>query len=256
MKTSTSLDATWRALLAGCALASGCQSGSQVVSPDVVHEERDVVAIVDGHPIEPQALNTRFDAGLPYFAAPDGSFTPAAALGAKLRIADELIDEALVEAEAARRGLTVSDAEVDGRLPITLPGGAGGALDPDLRARARRELLAERVAGVDDVVVSDQMVDSYYADYASSLAPQDGAPPTLAEAREQIRQLLTTSLREARRDQTRRRLRASAAVSNDIESRYAEMLAAGTPDLSALVSGTPPPLPGATSAETPLTVGR
>ena len=204
------------------------------------------MAVVDGQVLPPQELNERYAAAIASLAAPDGTVPPIAAISAKLRIVEQLIDEALADAAAARKGLTVTEAEIDAWL-VTIQGTtADEKCASALRARARYELLMYRLSGEADVVATDAMIATYYQNSFKSFERLSGTSttvPPLSELREEIRYNLDASLRSARHDRLQRTLRATIPWSNELAKRFAPYLQSGEPLLTDLISGTPPPRP-------------
>jgi hypothetical protein len=192
-----------------------------------------VIGYVAGAPIPAEALEARYAAQLPAFAGPDGTVTPLAAQSARLRISEELVDEALVEAAAATRGVTVGEDEIDARVEP----GAGD----EARARVRRELLVDRLAGVAEEPPSDVLVEAFYADNILAFvpvgAPSGTAPRPLAQVREEIRAFVGASLRAARRDALRRELRFTIPFTNTVALALGDL---EPPRLEDIVLGVPP----------------
>jgi hypothetical protein len=155
------------------------------------------------------------------------------AQSARLRISEELVDEALVEAAAATRGVTVGEDEIDARVEP----GAGD----EARARVRRELLVDRLAGVAEEPPSDVLVEAFYADNILAFvpvgAPSGTAPRPLAQVREEIRAFLGASLRAARRDALRRELRFTIPFTNTVALALGDL---EPPRLEDIVLGVPP----------------
>jgi hypothetical protein len=204
------------------------------------------VAVVDGQVLPPQELNERYAASIASFASPDGKVSPIAAMSAKLRIVEQLIDETLTDTVAARNSVTVTEAEIDAWLAT-----AQGALADEkhasaLRARARHELLVDRLSGAADVVVTDEMIATYYQDNLHSFERRSDTGTTvvpLSEVREQLRSSLGASLRGARRDEFLRYLRATIPWSNELEKRFAPHLPDGAPSRADIIIGAPPSRP-------------
>lgn len=95
---------------AGPAALSGCHGGSAEHPPG---PETQAIALVAGHPVSPEEFNARYELRKPRLVLADGSVPEVAVAFTKVRIADELVDEALILAEAERRGWSISDADLD-----------------------------------------------------------------------------------------------------------------------------------------------
>jgi hypothetical protein len=125
----------------------------------------------------------------------DSAGEPAELDRVKSRLLDNLVDEKILLAEAERRGVEVSDSELDAWLEggggEGLPGTA--AADPDSREAARRELKIQKLREAyarAHARVSDEEVDSYLAAHREELEP---AP------RPYLRRALFRTLEEAKR---------------------------------------------------------
>lgn len=116
------------------------------------------MAVVDGQPVSLPLFNLLYESrrSMP----PAGQVSDRAAVDLKLAIAQQLIDDFLVERAAHRRGVDISEARTDAALKslaATFP--SNGAFDRHvatypqqgvgLRRTVRQQLLREALAGVD-----------------------------------------------------------------------------------------------------------
>ncbi len=130
------------------------------------HLPADVVARVDGKPIKVHEVEAYVAANL--LDEPDEPPMPAEDLDrVKSRLFDALLDECMLYAEAGRRGIEVSDAEVDAFLGRGAEGGASGAApDAAQRAMARRSIAVQKLLEssiLEDSDITDADVDAFLA---------------------------------------------------------------------------------------------
>ena len=142
--------------------SEGPGSKQQTVSREESPEAAPV-ATVDGEPVSLERFNRLYQARISLARFKRGGVLQAAALRVKAEIARQLIDEALVEKAAARRGLAISPDELDaawrqsGAVYARVYG-----MEAEARAALRVRLLTERLAGVGDDDITDEQARALY----------------------------------------------------------------------------------------------
>lgn len=182
------------ALLAAGAGAAGVLAWRDGGGPDLGH----VIARVDGVPVYSSQAETRLES----VASGHAEFDVDLAEEWKPRVMQTLVDDAIVRAEADRRGIAVTDDDVDAQVAEVRGAAATGEefdewLDgqgitlEELERRVELKLTWGRVqqAVVADVTVEDDAVAVYYRRHREDFRTANGVRP-LFEVRPSIEETL------------------------------------------------------------------
>lgn len=194
MKTGT---CTVIAALGAAILLDACKE------PEVRQEE-ETVAVVEGEPIHVEELERALAAEAAVTG--DALDDPAWKDERRRRLLDEIIDRKLLEQAALRRGIRVSEAEVERallRLRADYPGEAyedllsAQRLSPaELRDRLRRQLLLERLLSREvyaRIAVTDAEIDAWLEqnpDFLRSRPERVRASQIVVKTEEEARRIL------------------------------------------------------------------
>jgi len=171
--------------------------------PEVRHEG-EIVAVVDGEPIRVEELERALAAEAAITG--DALDDPAWRDERRRRLLDDLVERKLLEQAAVRRGIRVSEAEIDRallRLRADYPGEAyedllsSQKLGPtELRDRLRRQLLLERLLSREvyaRVAVTDAEIDLWLEqnpDFLRSRPERVRASQIVVRTEEEARRIL------------------------------------------------------------------
>jgi parvulin-like peptidyl-prolyl isomerase len=131
------------------------------------------VATVDGEQISLERFNRLYQARISPARLKRGGILQAAALRVKAEVAQQLIDEMLIEKAAARRGIAIPPEELDAAWRHSENTLADAELSrsnytriygtvEEAHTALRVRLLAERLAGVSDDDISDEQARALY----------------------------------------------------------------------------------------------
>ena len=137
--------------LAGCAcMLAACGGGNKA---GIAPSGAIVVAVVGDRSITRPALDAYLALAVGSEAEPQASDTTVSS-----RLLDQMIDEEMILAEAARRGITLGEEEKRGQLPSGAQGGDSAGLERVLlQGKFKREVI------LDGVTVSQDEVAAYFA---------------------------------------------------------------------------------------------
>ena len=169
-----------------------------------VRQEEETVAVVEGEPIHVEELERALAAEAAVTG--DALDDPAWKDERRRRLLDEIIDRKLLEQAALRRGIRVSEAEVERallRLRADYPGEAyedllsAQRLSPaELRDRLRRQLLLERLLSREvyaRIAVTDAEIDAWLEqnpDFLRSRPERVRASQIVVKTEEEARRIL------------------------------------------------------------------
>jgi hypothetical protein len=182
------------------AIAVLAASGAWLVAIRAGDQGDPLIARVEGVPILLSQARSRLD-GLAAVHADTPTTSPAEWHD---RAFESLVDDVVIEQEAARAGVVVGNGDVQRsfeRLRDRIEGDGDfrawladlGMSENELRRRIRLQLLAARVYErvTQEVRATDEEVADHYATNPSLFETADGEPRPLLEVRESIEELIT-----------------------------------------------------------------
>lgn len=180
-----------------------------------------VIARVDGRPIHLGEAAARVES----LASVHGDIRDVLGKDWPEKVLRSLVDDRILEREAARLGITVTPEDVEAHVENVrsmLPEGttleswltAQGITLEELERRIRLQILGTRVflAVTEDVRVTGAEIRSYYREHRGEFEEADGTIPPLLEVRRSIRDTLLQEARDRAYGQWLKRARRSAEV--------------------------------------------
>jgi hypothetical protein len=218
-----------------CRSVRTAPSGEAPAAAAIFQPESEPIATIGGAGVPLPRFNTLYRERAAR-AAPPAKLSAEAAFAIKRALADELIEDQLVEQEAHRRGVTASEAQVAGalrdlaagfpdrgayqRYATEYPGG-----EAELRENARQRVLRDALSGFDPrQPVTDREARAFY----DAVHPRS-EPRSLAEARPEIERTLRLSRRSTRLAALLASLRASTRIDDHLRARYPALAAPAVP---------------------------
>jgi peptidyl-prolyl cis-trans isomerase C len=216
---------------AALVVAVACHSVKTAAGGSGAQAETEPIATVNGAPVPLQRFNALYRARADAAAAP-GKLSPEAASSIKREVAQQLVEGELVEQEARRRGVAVTDAEVAAQMGVfaasfpdrgswerylaQYPGGAA-----EIAQHARQNALRDKLSGFDaGAPITDRDARAFYVD----VRRPDGS--SFEQARPQIERTLRAARRSTAWWRLLASLRSSARIEEHLRDRIAAPLAA------------------------------